>query len=33
MGEGNWILIKLNCGFTCATKGMGEKCMEEIILN
>ena len=27
MGEGNWLLIKLNCGFIGATKGMGDKCM------
>ena len=27
MGEGSWLLIKLNGGFTCSTKGMSDNCM------
>jgi hypothetical protein len=33
MGGGNQLLIKLNCGFTCATKGTSYKCMGGIIPN
>ena len=31
MGEGNGLLIKLNCVFIGATKGTSDKCMQGII--